>query len=124
MKRRGFRSAAFVLSLLLLLVVLVNCAPAYRGEPIVGPLNTSDLQVALGQHVFDAHCHECHPGGAAGLGPGINDKPLPGPLIEFQVRNGLGVMPAFSEEQITEEELDALVAYLLTLREHSMKARD
>ena len=109
--------------LLLALAILAGCAPAYRGEPIVGPLDTLEPQLALGQLVFDRECSQCHPGGAAGLGPGINDKPLPGPLIAFQVRHGLGAMPAFSEEQISEEELDAVVAYLLRLREHGMEER-
>ena len=119
------RPALFFVLLFLLVglsLILVNCAPAYRGEPIAGPLDASDPQVALGQLVFDEHCHQCHPGGAAGLGPGINDKPLPGSLIKFQVRNGLGVMPAFSEEQIMEGELDALVAYMLALREQGVKS--
>lgn len=92
------------------------CGPAYRGEPLYGTFTTSDQQVALGEHVFDRHCHQCHPGGAGGLGFGINDKPLPAGLIKFQVRNGVGAMPAFNEQQIGDEELDALVAYLLELR--------
>jgi mono/diheme cytochrome c family protein len=98
--------------------MLTSCVPAYRGEPISGPLDISDPQVALGQQVFDKNCQECHPRAAAGLGPGIKDKPLPGWLIKLQVRNGLGVMPAFSEEQISETELDAVVAYLRRLRTH------
>jgi mono/diheme cytochrome c family protein len=115
-KRRGFSLAAFLG--LLLLLVLTNCAPAYRGEPVAGPLDTADPQIALGERVYYAHCHQCHPGGAAGLGPGLNNLPLPGWLIGFQVRHGIGVMPAFSAEQISDEEMDALVAYMLKLREH------
>jgi mono/diheme cytochrome c family protein len=46
---------------------------------------------------------------------------LPGGLIEFQVRNGLGVMPAFSEEQIGDAELDALVAYLMALKRKDIR---
>ena len=59
-----------------------------------------------------ARCHQCHPGGTAGLGPAINNAPLPGGLVKAQVRNGLGAMPGFSQEQISDEELDALVAYI------------
>lgn len=105
--------------LLLALLLLAACGPAYRGEPLYGPLNVADVKVAQGEQVFYANCHQCHPGGTAGLGFGINDKPLPGWLIEFQVRNGLGSMPSFSEEQIDDEELDALVAYLVALRRHN-----
>lgn len=101
---------------LLFLLLLAACAPAYRGEPIVGPLATSDPQVALGERVFAANCNQCHPGGTQGVGLSLNDKPLPPGIIKFQVRNGLGVMPSFSQAQISDAELDALTAYLLALR--------
>lgn len=93
------------------------CAPAYRGTPILEPLEIDDPQVALGQKVFFANCHQCHTGGAKAIGLGITGKPLPDWTIRFQVRNGIGQMPAFSEEEISDEELDGLVAYLNELRE-------
>lgn len=52
----------------------------------------------------------------AGLGPAINDKPLPGWLIKTQVRQGLGAMPSFDESELSETDLDALVAYLAALK--------
>lgn len=109
---------------LVALALLAACGPAYRGEPIYGPLNPADSKTALGEQVFYANCHQCHPGGAGGLGFGINDKPLPGGLIKFQVRNGLGVMPAFSEERISDEQLDALVAYLYALRRNDREPQE
>lgn len=105
--------------LALLVVLLAACGPAYRGEPLYGPLPLATDELRLGQRVFDRHCHQCHPGGAAGLGPSLNDKPLPGGLIRFQVRHGVGAMPAFSQEQISDAELGALVRYLERLRAHS-----
>ncbi len=104
-----------------LLFVLAACAPAYRGEPIVGPLDTADPRVALGEQVFAANCNQCHPGGSGGLGLSLNDKPLPGWIIKYQVRNGLGAMPAFSATRLDEHELDALVTYLVRLRKESSK---
>jgi cytochrome c5 len=62
-------------------------------------------------------CHMCHPGGDAGLGPAINNKPLPEPMIKLQVRQGMGAMPDFGEDKISAKELDALVVYLQSLRE-------
>lgn len=100
-----------------LLVLLYGCAPAYRGAPILGPLELSGPQVVQGERVFAANCNQCHPTGGRGLAPGITNKPLPGWVVRFQVRNGLGEMPAFSEEEISSEELDAIVAYLDALRE-------
>jgi mono/diheme cytochrome c family protein len=69
-----------------------------------------------GEQVFLQHCHQCHPGGQAGLGPALNSKPLPEFLIKFQVRRGLGAMPPFPETIISSRELDQLSAYLVALR--------
>jgi mono/diheme cytochrome c family protein len=70
----------------------------------------------LGREVFDRECHLCHPGGEAGLGFSLNNKALPGALVKLQVRRGIGAMPAFSKAELSDEELDALVAYLAWLR--------
>ena len=61
-------------------------------------------------------CYTCHPGGAGGLGPALNNKALPASAIRLQVRHGFGVMPAFSEQQISQDQLDALIAFLKALR--------
>jgi mono/diheme cytochrome c family protein len=100
-------------------LLLTTACSARRGEPIVGQLAISEPGIARGQQVFMRECHQCHPGGEAGLGPAINNKPLPGFLIKFQVRNGLGAMPAFSQNEISPEELDHLVEYLKALRNNS-----
>lgn len=110
----GLEVAAF----LALTIVLAACGPAYRGEPIRGPLRAQDPVVLHGERLFSRHCQACHPGGTAGLGPSINDRPLPGGLIALQVRVGFGAMPAFGRDRIDDEELDAIVAYLLALRAH------
>ncbi len=100
------------------LVVLTGCGTSRRGEPIVGPMDASSANLALGEKAFMHHCHQCHPGGEAGLGPALNNKPAPGFLMKIQVRKGLGAMPGFSEEHINNEELDALIKYLKALRRH------
>ena len=102
---------------LLLALALAGCGSARRGEPYTAaPATPSDARLALGERVFDLNCSQCHPGGEGGLGPAINNKPLPGWLMKIQVRAGLGKMPAFSSEEISGEELDALVRYLGWLR--------
>ena len=112
----GRLSAIFLL--LCFVLVQFGCGSARRGEPIAGPLDIGSPQVARGQEVFMAHCHQCHPGGEAGVGPALNNKPAPAFLMKYQVRHGLGAMPRFSTEHIDDAELDALIAYLLTLRHH------
>jgi mono/diheme cytochrome c family protein len=66
-------------------------------------------------------CHQCHPGGEAGLGPSLNDKPLPGFMMKFQIRHGIGAMPAFSKDNVGDEDLDAVVAYVKALRRHGKR---
>lgn len=101
-----------VLNLVVLCVLLMSCGSARRSIPLVGERSITDPVLLQGRSVFDSNCHQCHPGGEGGLGFAINNKPLPNFLISFQVRHGIGAMPAFSEEMISDKELDALVTYL------------
>ena len=103
------------LIVLFLLLVVAACGSPRRGEPIVGPVSFNDKE-QRGQILFDRHCHKCHTHGEGGLAPAINDKPLPKFMIRLQTRLGMGAMPSFSRQQISDEELDALVDYLAALR--------
>ena len=118
--RRHLPSSIFHPRLLLLLAVaaLAGCATSRREEALTGPLPLSDPKLVAGRQVFMANCYQCHPGGSAGLGPALNDKPLPAFAIRTQVRKGLGSMPAFDEARIPRPDLDNLTAYLQTLRKH------
>ncbi len=106
------------------LLFVNGCSSARRGAPVAGLPGPTSTQVERGQVAFDQHCNTCHVGGAAGLGPAINNKPLPGWLIRFQVRHGLGAMPSFSETQISDGELDAIVSYLKALRQQKWPNAD
>lgn len=92
-----------------LLFTLCACAP--KRLP-VGILTGSDARFITGEIVYMEHCHQCHPSGAGGLGPSLNDKPLPAFLIAYQVRHGVGAMPAFGVDKINDAELNELVAYV------------
>lgn len=104
--------------IVLLSVCVSSCGSARRGEPNGQRFVPPSPAIAQGERVFYEYCHKCHTGGEASLGPAINNKPLPGWLLRTQVRLGLGVMPAFSESEIDERELDHLIAYLIALRRH------
>ena len=97
---------------------ILGCSTSRREEPLSGPLPLADPELVNGRQVFMANCYECHPGGSAGLGPSLNDKPLPAFAIRTQVRKGFGAMPAFDESRIPQPDLDNLVAYLQMLRSH------
>lgn len=99
------------------LLMASACGSARRGVPLVGDREIDDPVLLLGRRTFDANCHQCHPGGTGGIGPALNNKPLPGFAIRLQVRNGIGAMPSFTEEEISDEALDALVAYMKWLRD-------
>lgn len=93
----------------------VACGQARRSAPIVGPVAFS-AKAQQGQIVFMKQCNQCHPQGEAGLGPALNDKPFPEFLKKFQVRHGLGAMPSFSREEISDGQLDDLMEYLKELK--------
>ena len=117
-----WKAALFIGGLLAVLASTIGCGSMRRGEPIVGTLPVSDSQMEQGRLVFYRDCHSCHPGGEGGLGPPLNDKPLPRFLMKTQVRAGLGVMPSFDKHAISPEEMDHLMKYLLALRRHDKKS--
>ena len=91
-----------------------GCGP-HTNELVRAPrVRTAEEQ--HGETVYMRFCNGCHPAGLGGLGPGIINKPLPGFAMRFQVRHGLGAMPAFSEQVIPDEDLDALIAYIHAMR--------
>jgi mono/diheme cytochrome c family protein len=92
------------------------CGSVHRSEPFAGAMDLSDPALARGAAVYARRCEACHPGGEGGLGPSLNDKPLPAWLMRIQVRHGLGVMPEFPEEAISDGLLDDLLAYVKARR--------
>lgn len=72
--------------------------------------------LAEGLQLFRVHCQACHPSGRAGVGPDLARRPAPEAVVRHRIRNGMGGMPAFPPSQIDEGELDALTAYVLSLR--------
>lgn len=101
---------------LLVLAIGSACGAARRSLPLTGAVALRTEQERRGRKPFLEHCYACHPDGNAGLGPALNDKPLPAFAIRFQVRNGLGAMPSFSDKKIENATLDAIVAYVKALR--------
>jgi mono/diheme cytochrome c family protein len=99
-------------------LTLAACATARRSEPIAGPFVPATAALKRGEALFDRHCNKCHVGGEAALAPGINDKPLPRFLMHTQVRVGMGAMPSFKKDEISDEEVGLILDYLKALRRH------
>lgn len=87
----------------------------------------SPERIKVGAAVFHRWCVECHgegehPGTSAlqrryqGAIPAALEQrtavELPDSLIRLAVRNGMSFMPFFRKTEVTDRELDALVAYL------------
>ncbi len=88
-----------------------GCGPARRDGPFGGPVQFTAKELD-GQKLFMRECNQCHPAGAAGLGPAINNKPLPAVAMRTQIRLGAGAMPAFKDDTLSDAEVEAIVAYL------------
>jgi mono/diheme cytochrome c family protein len=97
-------------------VFVTGCGEARRSEPITGTVALADPALQRGRLLYDRWCYKCHTEGEGGMAPVLNDKPLPKFMIKLQTRVGMGAMPAFSEEQITAEELEVIAAYVVALR--------
>jgi len=109
-------------SLVVSIAVLGGACATARRRPPLGSSLTLSQRASAGQVAFMDKCNKCHPGGEAGLGPGLNDKPFPDFLKRFQVRHGLGVMPHFPKEELSDTQLDAILEYLKALHENSSRA--
>jgi mono/diheme cytochrome c family protein len=95
--------------LLPILLLFTACRSAPKEATIPASLEN-------GKKVFAQHCTQCHPQGKAGLGPALNNKPAPAFLVKRQIRWGLGSMPSFKKDEISDQELRDLTAYVLQLR--------
>jgi mono/diheme cytochrome c family protein len=110
--------SAGALTLALALALATACGSSRRSEPILGPPPLDAAEEQRGEQVFMKLCHQCHPGGGGGLGPGLNNKPAPAAAIRLQIRQGLGSMPSFKEDEISDADVDAVIAYLLAIRSY------
>lgn len=104
------------LSLLVLLLTTLSSCSVRRGLPLADAINPLEASLKDGQVLFNNYCSSCHPNGTSGLGPAMNNKPLPRFLVRFQIRHGLGVMPAFKRDVLEKEEVKKIAAYVKHLR--------
>lgn len=94
-------------------LLLCACGRTQRSAPLLSQAMPGPQESRL---LFEDNCHQCHPHGGAGLGPALNNKPLPEFAIKAQTRKGLGAMPKFSEETLSDESLNKIAKYVQALR--------
>ena len=107
-----------VAAVALVIATLSACHPVRRSEPLVGPMTLTDPGLHRGRLLFDKWCYKCHAEGEGALGPAMNHLPLPKALMRLQVRVGLGAMPSFGKDQISDDELTDMLNYIVYLRHH------
>ena len=110
------RRCVEVVAILVAAAAGAGCGAEHRGEPEGPRVRPDNRTEARGEKLFFRFCYQCHPGGAAGLGPALNDKPLPELAIKTQIRKGVGAMPAFSDQLLSDADVDAIAAYVQELR--------
>jgi mono/diheme cytochrome c family protein len=96
------------------LLALAGCAADREPAETVAVEMTKE-RLAEGRQVFVRFCQTCHPAGRTGVGPRLEGRPLPAPIVRNRVRNGMGAMPAFGTDTISDDELDSIVAYVISL---------
>jgi mono/diheme cytochrome c family protein len=103
-------------------VVVLGCGPQRRGALVGRPVVPDTAAERRGERLFYRHCSRCHPGGEAGLGPALNDKPLPEGAVETQIRKGIGSMPAFPDRILDDQQVAAIADYVTELRVSGRRA--
>jgi mono/diheme cytochrome c family protein len=78
-----------------------------------GPITSTD--VAHGKEVFDNFCGDCHPDGGEDVGPSLIAKPHTPAKIRQQVREGAGKMRPFSEQRLSKDDLETVLAWLASV---------
>jgi len=92
-------------------------APAAAAQD-VPTANPTPADVDTGKQIFEQRCSVCHGlDGAGAMGPNIQGIPMRigAPIVANTIRNGVtGAMPAFAG-QLTDAQIQQVIAYLLTL---------
>ncbi len=81
-------------------------APEYEG-----PVQSTDT--ARGEEVFTDVCGRCHDGGRA---PNIRSEAHPVAMIRMVVRQGDGGMPPFDADEISDDDLEAVLAFMVSIQ--------
>lgn len=92
--------------------------PAPAASPKAGETTTTASgNATAGKTAYAASCAGCHPLGASGVGPnlaGVGGRQTDAQMNQT-IRSGKGIMPAFSAAQLTDAQLQDIIAYLKTL---------
>jgi ubiquinol-cytochrome c reductase cytochrome c subunit len=102
--------------------IVAYLRPVTSGGPEIPTVNAGG-SLALGRQLYLNNCTGCHGAGGEGDSVGGGEiAPSLGQATDVQIaeaaRVGPGVMPNFGEGSLDQRDMDALVAYLLWIRDH------
>lgn len=75
-----------------------------------GPIRSSDLE--LGEEQYESYCNVCHDDGA----PKLDGLEWPVAKVRMQVREGTGEMSPIPASKLSDEDLEAVLAYMVTIK--------
>lgn len=106
------------------LVAYVASLAPNEGAEIPDVSGWREAELSEGLEIFTSNCAACHGPTAAGIAVGQEDVSstldVATPLeIAEAIRVGPGVMPVFGEDAIPQEELEAVTAWVMDLRERA-----
>ena len=78
-----------------------------------GPVTSSDT--AGGESIWAANCAGCHSEQEGAYGPRVHDLALSPARMREQIREGSGRMPGFGAGEISDTDLENLLAYLQSI---------
>lgn len=78
-----------------------------------GPIESTDVQ--FGGEEFSIFCGNCHPDGEADVGPRLIGQGYTPGYVRQQVREGSGKMKPIPPNRLSDESLEALLAYMTTI---------
>ncbi len=78
-----------------------------------GPVASTDVE--LGKEKFTDFCDDCHPDAQSGEGPSLIEHAHTAARIRQQIREGSDKMRPFSEARLSNENMEAILAYLASV---------
>ena len=79
-----------------------------------GPITSTEVD--RGKELFAANCDDCHPGGDEDVGPSLIAEPHTPARLRQQIREGSGRMRPFSSQRVSDEDLEAILAFLASIK--------
>ncbi len=96
-------------------LLLIGCAHGPDERHLRYPGLIASTDVARGHTRFDIVCGPCHGNHELRRGPPLMNQRWTPPRIRQRVREGTALMPAIPRRRLSDEDLESLLAYFVTV---------